>query len=189
MSRLPKKSLNDLTEAQRELFDRLKQGRDVEGGHIGGPFDAWLLNPDMGGRITGLGNLFRFRTSVDRRYVELAILMTGAAWRAQYEWYAHAPMAREAGLPDEVIDAIWAGREPRFDDEGDEVAYRLIRELMDTTRVSDATFGAAEDRFRAQGVAELVNVAGYYVMVSMTLNTFDVPLPEGVEPPFAETSR
>lgn len=185
MPRLTEKSLDDLTEAQRELFDQLKQGRDVKGGHIGGPFDAWLLNPEMGRRIVGLGNLFRFRTSVDRRYIELAILMTGAAWRAQYEWYAHAPMAREAGVPEAVIEAIHAGEAPAFEDAGDEATWRLISELMATTRVSESTFQAAEACFGAQGVAELVNVAGYYVMVSMTLNAFDVPLPEGVEPPFS----
>jgi len=184
--RLPKKALEELTAEQRELFDRISQGRDVDGGHIGGPFDAWLLNPEMGQRIVGLGNMFRFRTSVDRRYIELAILMTGAAWRAQYEWYAHAPMARDAGLPDNVIEAIHAGREPDFDDDGDEAAYRLIGELLENARVTDETFRAAENRFGAQGGAELVNVAGYYVMVSMTLNTFDVPLPAGAELPFPE---
>lgn len=184
--RLKKKALEDLTPEQREVFEKISAGRKVDGGHIGGPFDAWLLNPEMGRRIVGLGSLFRFRTSVDRRYIELAILITGAQWRAQYEWYAHAPMARDAGLPDSVIDAIKAGTRPAFEDKGDEVAYDLVCELNGTRRVSDKTFAAAEAVFGAEGVSELVNVAGYYVMVSMTLNTFDVPLPDGAELPFPE---
>ncbi|MEX0941143.1 MAG: hypothetical protein WD002_01195 [Pseudomonadales bacterium] len=107
MARLTRKNYEDLSQQQREIFDRIAEGRTgVEGGHIGGPFDAWILNPEMGSRIVGLGSLFRFRTLVERRYIELAILMVGRHWQAQYEWYAHAPMAREAGLPAEVIDAI-----------------------------------------------------------------------------------
>ncbi len=184
--RLRKLALEDLSDAQRELFDRLSEGRTVEGGHIGGPFDAWLKNPEMGRRIVGLGNMFRFRTAVDRRQIELAILMVGAEWRAQYEWFAHAPMAREAGLPDSVIDAIHRGERPAFDDARDEAAYDLVAELIATRRVSDKTYETARSLFDERGVAEIVNVAGYYVMVSMTLNTFDVPLPEGAARPFPE---
>ena len=36
------------------------------------------------------------------------------------------------------------------------------------------------------GTVELVGILGYYAMVSMTLNTFKAPLPEGTPAPFAE---
>ncbi|MCB1691758.1 MAG: carboxymuconolactone decarboxylase family protein [Pseudomonadales bacterium] len=187
MERLTRRGYEALSDEQKAVFDDIARGRNnVEDGHIGGPFDAWILNAEMGRRIVGLGGLFRFRTLVDRRYIELAILITGAHWRAQYEWFAHAPMAREAGLPQQVIDAIKRGDEPAFDDEGDEAAWHLVRELVDTHQVSDATFARAVACFGEQGVAELVNVCGYYTMVSMTLNTFKVPLPDGAEYPFEE---
>ena len=67
-----------MSTAEQEIFDRIAEGRTgVEDGHIGGPFDAWILNPEMARRISGLGGMFRFRTSVDRRQIELAILLTG----------------------------------------------------------------------------------------------------------------
>lgn len=185
MSRLKRRTYSELTEAQQSVFDAIAKGRkDVEDGHIGGPFDPWILNAEMGRRITGLGGMFRFRTSVDRRYIELAILLTGKYWRAQYEWYAHAPMALAAGLPRQVIDAIKSGDEPVFNDAGDEAAWRLCSELINDHQVSDATYDAAVNLFGEEGVSELVNVAGYYTMVCMTLNTFKVPLPEGAEYPF-----
>lgn len=184
-TRLTRRTRADMSEAQREIFDRIAEGRKgVEDGHIGGPFDAWILNPEMGSRISGLGGLFRFRTSVDRRQIELAILLTGAYWRAQYEWYAHEPMARQAGLPESVIEAIKVGKKPDFVDASDRAAWHLVTELLATHRVGDDTFAAAVQAFGEQGVSELVNVTGYYTMVCMTLNTFEVPLPEGAEYPF-----
>ena len=36
------------------------------------------------------------------------------------------------------------------------------------------------------GTVELVGILGYYAMVSMTLNTFRAPLPEGMPAPFRE---
>ncbi|HKI73600.1 MAG TPA: carboxymuconolactone decarboxylase family protein [Pseudomonadales bacterium] len=185
MPRLTRRTRAEMTDEQRDVFDRIAEGRKgVEDGHIGGPFDAWVLNPEMGRRITGLGGVFRFRTLVDRRQIELAILMVGAHWRAQFEWYAHAPMAAQAGLPDEVIEAIKVGAAPEFTDDADKVAYALVKELLESRRVSDDTFNTAVQKFGEQGVSELVNVSGYYVMVSMTLNTFEVPLPDGAETPF-----
>ena len=121
---------------------------------------------------------------MDRRYVELVILVTGAHWQAQFEWFAHEPMAREAGVPEDVIQAIKIGEEPPLDDDGDRAAYTLARELLGTHQLSEATFRQAKKQFGETGVAELIALSGFYVMVSMTLNGFDVALPEGASLPF-----
>ena len=185
MTRLTRRTTAEMTEPQRELFNRMAEGRsNVADGHIGGPFDAWLLSPVTGSRLFQLGGALRFKPCIDRRYVELAILITGQLWQAQYEWYAHEPMARAAGLPDEVIAAVKAGREPQFSDRGDEAAYRFCRTLHDRRRVDDATYRATVEVFGEDGVQELINACGMYTLVSMTLNTFEVDLPEGAEPPF-----
>jgi 4-carboxymuconolactone decarboxylase len=138
----------------------------------------------MGTRIVGLGGMFRFKTSVDRRYVELTILVTGQFWQAQFEWYAHEPMALDAGVPRQVVDAIKAGDTPIFEHEADKITFELCSELHHKHQVSDTTYHAAVTEFGEQGVAELINLAGYYTMVSMTLNTFKVSLPEGAAYPF-----
>ncbi len=188
MSRLARKALADLSPEQREVFDEIVKSRPVtpKDGHIGGPFDVWLLNSEMGKRLVGLGGFFRFRTSVERRYIELAILVTGAYWEAQFEWYAHEPMAREAGVPEFAIAAIKVGERPPLTDPGDIAAYDLATELHLTRRLSDTGYKAAVAQFGEQGVAELTGLCGFYSLVSMTLNAFDVDLPAGAEKPFAD---
>lgn len=190
MSRMQRRTLASLTDAQREVFDFIVANRPIKpaDGHIGGPFDIWLANPKMAKLLVELGGLFRFESSVDRRYIELVILVTGAHWQAQFEWYAHEPMARKAGVPDNVIASVHAGETPHLEDAGDKAAWALAQELHNTHQISDATYAAAVAAFGEQGVAELVSLAGFYSLVSMTLNGFRVGLPEGAELPFPEAS-
>lgn len=71
-------------------------------------------------------------------------------------------------------------------DEQEETIWQFAKELLQTQRVSDATFAKAKKLFGQHGVVDLVGVMGYYGLVSMTLNTFQVPLPEGEKLPFKE---
>jgi 4-carboxymuconolactone decarboxylase len=187
MSRLERKTYTELTDDQRGVFDDIVANRPVRpvDGHIGGPFDIWLRSPELGKRLVGLGGFFRFRTTVARRYVEVVILTTGAHWQAQFEWWAHEPMAREAGVPDGVIASIRTRATPNFDDDGDRAAWQLANELHETRTLSAATFESAKVQFGETGVAELIGLAGFYTLVSMTLNAFDVELPPGANYPFA----
>jgi 4-carboxymuconolactone decarboxylase len=185
MSRLTHKAYDDLNEEQQALYNQLTETRKAsDDGVIGGPFDVWLQNPDLGKRIVGLGGTFRFGTSVDRRYIELVILITGQFWQAQFEWYAHEPMAVKSGVPQNLIDSIKTGSKPEFDSNEDRIVYEMCTELHRDHQVSDSVFEEMTTVFGEQGVMELVNLAGYYTMVSMTLNTFRVPLPEGASYPF-----
>lgn len=186
MSRLERKAYADLSAEQQAAFDKVVAERPVKptDGHIGGPFDIWLRSPEMGTRLVGLGGFFRFRTSVDRRYVELAILVTGQFWQAQFEWWAHEPMARDAGVPEDVIAAIKIGEQPGLTDAGDQAAYDLAHEIHNNRKLSDATFAAAKAQFGETGVAELIGLCGFYGLVSMTLNGFEVELPDGATNPF-----
>ena len=144
-----------------------------------------LHAPAIGDPVQNLGGTLRFGTSLPRNLLELAILTVGAEWRAQFEFWAHARMAREAGIAGEVVAAIRDGQEPSL--EGDEVAvYAFCRELLDSKRVSDQRYASVVDIVGRQGAVELVSLLGYYTLVSMLLDTFQVPLPPGTEAPFAE---
>ena len=53
-----------------------------------GPFNAFMRNPAMADKAPELGNHIRHGNSLSDRLVELAILVTGRHWTAQYEWWA-----------------------------------------------------------------------------------------------------
>lgn len=174
-----------MNEDQREFFNQMAEGRPpVEDGHIGGPFDVWALTPSIGRGVWKTGGAIRFKSTIDRRYIELAILIVGQLWQAQFEWFAHEPMARDAGLPEDVIQAVKRGEKPTFTDAGDEACWNLCTTLHRHNRVDDATYAAGVEQFGEPGVADLVLASGFYVLVCMTLNTFEVDLPEGATPPF-----
>jgi 4-carboxymuconolactone decarboxylase len=186
MSRLPYLTRDDLDDEGAALFDAMVANRgdairNDEGGLIG-PFNAWVHAPALGTHLVELGTALRFSMSIDRRLIELAIITTGAHWRAEFEWWAHARMAREHGVSDAVIDAIADGAAPPFTDEGERVVHGFAAELATTGRVADATYARARDLLGDRGVVELVTLCGFYALVSYTLNAHDVPLPAGVSP-------
>lgn len=186
MSRLPSLAPEDLTEDQKRVLDDIRAGPRGASTGVQGPFAGWLASPDLADHAQKLGALLRFGTSVPGRLKELGILYVARTWTAQFEWYAHKKIALEAGLGLDVIDALHAGRRPDFANEDEAVVYDFCVELHETHRVSDACFEAAKKHLGEAGVSELVGVLGYYTLVSMTLNVFEVPVPEGEPLPFQE---
>jgi len=53
-------------------------------------------------------------------------------------------------------------------------------------RVGTGAYNKVKKILGDAGVVELVGILGYYSMVSMTLNTFKAPLPQGMKAPFKE---
>lgn len=154
-----------------------------------GPFESLLRRPELCDRVQHLGAYCRFGSSLPADVSELAIILTGKHWTAQFEFWAHAQLAREAGLPDDIIEAVRVGTTPAFTngERGDQyrAAYALVTEYFSTNRVSDVTYQQAVAALGEGGVVDLIGVVGYYGLVSFTLNVFEVPVPEGEVTPFS----
>lgn len=179
MSRVATLAPEAMTPEQRRAYDGIVAGPR---GRIGGPFNAWLRSPELADTAQRVGAYLRFRTSLPPRLSEMAILMTARFWRAQYEWYAHAPLASKGGLADAVIAALQAGKKPAAMQPDEAVVYDLCSELLDQRQISDATYWRGIATFGETGVVELVAISGYYCMVGLTLNAFEVLPPKGEEP-------
>ena len=151
-----------------------------------GPFAVFLHAPAYGQLAQQLGAHLRFRTGLPPRLSEIAILCTGQFWKAQYEWMAHAAIAEKQGVKPATIRDIQAGRAPKSAPRDEQAVYAFVKELYATRRVSDATYRRVHRLVGDAGMVELVGVLGYYVMVSMTLNVFRMPLPAGKPAPFRE---
>jgi 4-carboxymuconolactone decarboxylase len=182
--RFPPLAWDDLTPSQRAMMTAVGAGSRPS---LDGPFNALLRSPEMGNLAQALGEYLRFRAAMPPRLRELAILLTARHWLAQFEWHAHAPLAREAGLADTVIDDIHAGRQPAHLLPDEAVVYGFVSELRGRRRVSDATFRAAVDVLGEAGVIDLIGLMGYYDLVAMILNVDRYPLPDGAGRPFDES--
>ena len=150
-------------------------------GGLGGPYPAMIHSPKLTDLAQQMGKFIRGETTLPQRLTELAIVIIGRLWTAQIEWYAHAPLARKAGLEDSILQAIARRETPEFVNEDEKVVYEFAMELNENKRVSDATYAAAIKMFGAQGVVELVGLLGFYTLVAMTLNTFELMPPDGAE--------
>jgi 4-carboxymuconolactone decarboxylase len=179
--RIPDWKPEDLTPEQRKVHDAIVAGPR---GRVVGPLRVWIMSPELAERAQELGAFCRYHTSLPPRLSELAILVTGAFWQAGFEWHAHAPIALKAGVPAGALEAIRLGKEPKFAREDERTVYEFSRELWTKRRVSDATYRRTADLLGNETVIELVGILGYYGLISMTINTFEVPLPEGVAEPF-----
>src|SRR5437763_16250445 len=183
MTRIPELVVENLTPEQRRVHDAIVSG---PGGRIVGPLRVWLQSADVADPAQALGAFCRFGTSLPRRLSELAIITTGAFWRANFEWHAHAPMAVEAGIDPAAVEAIRRGNTPQFARADEAAVHAFAHELIETRRVSEQTFRRVTDELGLQAVVELVGILGYYSLVSLTLNAFEVPVPTGAPDPFAD---
>jgi 4-carboxymuconolactone decarboxylase len=189
MTRLRPLTRAELSDEQGELWDSIVDSRggggldlfDQDGGLVG-PFNAFVHAPKIGKRLTSLGGLLRFRTTIDRRLSEVAICTVGAQWHSEFEFWAHAPMALEHGVPQGVIDALREGRPPEFARDDERIVHAVTSQLLTNRRVDDATFADGEALLGETGMVELAALVGYYCLISMVLNLFEVPLAPGETP-------
>jgi 4-carboxymuconolactone decarboxylase len=170
-----------MTADQKRVAEAIQAG--PRGAGLRGPFNALLRSPDLCDLVQRVGAFVRFGSSIPARLNEMAIIMAGRKWRAQYEFYAHRRLAIEAGLSPAIADAIAANQRPSSMAADEATVYEFVSELLATGHVSDAAFKGVKDAFGERGVVDLVGAVGYYSLVSMTLNVARVPLPEGVTPP------
>lgn len=175
-----------LTAVQRALLDSIRSGPRGGGTTIRGPFAVFLHAPAFGELAQQLGGYCRFKTAVPPRLSEFAILCTAKFWRAQYEWFAHVPMAERAGVKTETIRDLHQGRAPKSAPKDERAIYDFVQELYKTRRVSDKTFKRVNAILGDSATIELVGILGYYVLISMILNVFRMSPPEGEPLPFAE---
>ena len=82
-------------------------------------------------------------------------------------------------MSQEVIDAIFDGSDPPFTDKTARIVYETALELQADRRLSDASFARATEALGQRGLVDLVGICGYYCLVSMTLNVYEVARPDG----------
>jgi len=153
------------------------------------PYRAYIRNPDLAPRLSALSEYLRWNTTLAPRLSEFAILITARQWTAQYEWFAHYPLALKAGLDPKILGDLAAGRRPDTMRDDEAALYDLVTALYRDKKVTDLIYKAAADKFGERGVMDIIGIIGYYDLVSMTLITMQAGAPNDSVPPLQVLSK
>lgn len=179
MTRIANLHPDQMSPVQRAVHDAIASG-PRQG--VRGPLAVWLHRPEMAHHAQALGRYCRYESSLAPRVSELAILELARIWGSEYEWYVHKPHALDAGVRPEIIEAIRCRAAPAFEHPAEAAVHAFLVELHRDRQVSDAVYAEAVAQLGEGGVVDLVALAGYYTLISMTINVFQVALPAGVLP-------
>jgi 4-carboxymuconolactone decarboxylase len=174
--RLTQLAYADLPESVRPLADDILK---ISSAALGGPYNALLRSPEMARRCFDHLDYLRFKTSVNKRLNEFAILIQARISNAQFEWWAHEPIARKAGLSDAVVRDLQNCQRPQQMQDDERLVYDYCVQLSLNHRVPDALWQEAVTQMGEQAVIDLTVLSGTYVMVSMLLNATQVGIPNG----------
>ena len=170
MARLAMPSDRDMTTEQARVCAETVAGQR---GKIPTPMVAWLQNPELARRGQELGETLRFGTSLSARQSELAILVCARHWTCAHVWTSHSRHAVAAGIDEDVLQDLAEGQYARLD-ATEVVVVQFVTMLLETHRVDDALYSRSEAALGKAGVVELVALVGYYSLVALTVNAFEL---------------
>ncbi len=176
MARLPNVNRDELKPEDQQYFDEIVGSR----GSVRGPYGILLHSPQLAARVAHTGTFVRFEFDVPEALKELVIITTAREVTSQYEFSAHARLAREAGVSEETIQAVAKGTAPQGLSGDEEILVRYTKELVGNHKISDATFNAVKDRFGVQDTVNFTGLIGHYLLVGQILLAFDGELPPGM---------
>ena len=160
----------------RAMLDPSGSGRDVAA-----VYRTFARHPTLYPPRQILSEYIRTKSTLSPRVREMLILRIGWRCRSAYEWAAHAPAGRRAGLTDDQIRMLarsgytgWSA--------ADAAIVRAVDELFADDTIADATWQALDDQFDEKQLLDVLITTGGYRMVSMVLNTFGVPAEPNSEP-------
>ena len=180
MQRLADVARDTLPPEQRRFYDAVKAIRRRP---VSGPFIV-LMNssPDLAARFAHLGHYFHSRGQADESILSMRVrgfvsLVGSRALNAPYEWGAWVNWALGGGVPQPTVDAVRESRPLPAPTAEEQLITDLCSQLVSGNhRVNDETFAAALAHFGAQGLVELVLTLGYFAMIALPLNAFEIEM-------------
>ena len=178
MARVPYLNREDLSEADREIFDNLVAER---GQPVGNIFRTLAHTPGLLRRFLALSGELRNQTAIDPKLRELALLTVGRITNAEYEFVHHWNLARRVGVTREKLEALadWEGSAVYSDQE--RAVIRYAAEATTDVQIKDATWNALKSFMDTRTIMELVQNVAFYNMVVRVLVPLRVELEPGVK--------
>jgi len=166
-NRLPALKREDLDDAGKKLFDAKIPADSF------GPGAIRLYSLPVAEQMGAINSFLRYKSGLDPRVVQLAILVTAREFDSEYVWTAHEPQALKAGLQPEIIDVVRFRKSPEGLAEKDAVIIQLGREAIGKHHVSPEVTARAVNLYGKQGIVNIVSLMGDYASTAILLNAFD----------------
>ena len=165
MARLPYLDKSDLAPENQDLL-----ARNIN------LVRALVHSPDGARAFAALAGFIRFKSRLDPRLRELAILQVGYLARSPYEYSHHVKIGREFGVSDGDLRALAeesAGRPSALEPLAKAV-LRAAREMTRELAISDATFAALRAELDNECLVDLVMTIAVYNGVVRLLATLQI---------------
>ena len=178
MARLTNLSREELKQEDQKYYDEISASR----GSVRGPYGVLLHSPDLAARVAHTGAYVRYDFDMPEALKETVIIATAREIKSQYEFAAHARLARQAGVSESTIKAVADGSAPAGLSGDEQLVVRYTQQLLRDHKVNDATFNAVQERFGIQGALNMTVLIGHYLLVGQVLAAFEVELAPDMTP-------
>jgi 4-carboxymuconolactone decarboxylase len=164
-----------LTPANRALYDTLVTKRRNRGAPFDGPYAALMNHPELCKRIEDLGFYLKFEGHLPRNVYQFVVLSVARQTGAAFEWADHVGHARAAGLPEPVIEALKAqgvlegSFPPPY-----QLAAKILAATLFWKNIPLEIQSAGIETYGMEGFIELVVLSGFYQMFSTINEGFDI---------------
>jgi 4-carboxymuconolactone decarboxylase len=174
--RLPLLKREQLDADGKKAYDDIvgPGNRTVAG--LRGPLGIRLYSPKVCELSNALSQYLRFDSGLPADVRELAILTTARELDNQFEWTAHEPVARRAGLSPAAIDVVKYRKSTTGLPEKQAAVILLGRQLFQKHKLDSETFARALKAFGERDLVNLVSLMGTYSSTAMLIDTFDMQL-------------
>lgn len=176
MARIPFVTRDQLPAEEVGAYDEFMKNRGDRPNV--GPYALLLHMPEMARRLEALRTYLRDQASLPQKLQELVMITVAREMDCAFIWYAHAATARQAGVRDEIVDAIREQRDLTNPVPDELTVVEFTRELLRHRKVSQGTFEAASSRFGQRGVMTLTNLVACYAVLAYNMNTYELEAPK-----------
>jgi len=139
-------------------------------------YKALAHAPDLCLAFMRLGNKVLFKSRIDPKLRELAILRVSRLTKARYEREQHESIARDLGMDELQIDAVKKWQGSRHFDKHEQTVLQYTDELTGQVRAKNSTYKKLQAFLSEREIVELTVTVGFYNMVSRVLEALEVDL-------------
>jgi alkylhydroperoxidase family enzyme len=165
MARLPYLEANQVAPEYRDM---LKRNTNLH---------KLLVNsPEMARAFNGVGGYIRFKSKLNPRLRELAILQVGWLEKSEYEFTHHVKIGKEFGVTDEDVAGLIAEAEGK-PSKLEPLAKAILRGAREMTRelaMGEATFTEIKRQLSDEQMVDLVLTIAFYCAVVRVLATMRI---------------